>query len=85
MPSEKQIKQAIYRSWHRGCKETDILLGDFAKNNLKNFDDEKFSLYEKFIEENDWDLYGWVVGKIPIPEEYVDLIKEIKEFSFKRK
>ena len=56
MPSEQRIKQAIYRSWHRGCKETDILLGDFARANLFSFNDEKFALYEEFIAENDWDL-----------------------------
>jgi len=83
MPSEQRIKQAIYRSWHRGCKETDILLGDFARANLFSFNDEKFALYEEFIAENDWDLYGWVIGNIETPNRYKDLIREIKNFSFK--
>jgi antitoxin CptB len=82
MPSEQRIKQAIYRSWHRGCKETDIILGDFARDNIHKFDDKKFSLYEKFIAENDWDLYGWVIGNIELPSEYRELITEIKNYSF---
>ena len=28
------IKRLQYQSWHRGCKETDIILGDFAKSEL---------------------------------------------------
>ena len=29
MSTENQLKKIIYRAVHRGCKETDFLLGDF--------------------------------------------------------
>ncbi len=76
----KKVKKAIYRSSHRGCRETDFILGDFAKEKIFSFETEKFSLYEKFIEEDDWNIYAWFGGQIPTPKKYQDLILEIKEF-----
>ncbi len=81
MPTKDEINKVIYQSWHRGCKETDILLGDFAKAKVAGFSEEKFQLYTKLIEENDWDIYGWVIGNIPMPAEYHELLEEIKSFK----
>lgn len=61
-----------------------MLLGDFAKAKIYDFSEEKFYLYKELIEENDWDLYGWIIGKEQTPEKYLALIAEIKEFSFKK-
>ena len=47
MNKEILIKQLLYRSKHRGCKETDILLGKFAEEKITNFSDEKLNLYQK--------------------------------------
>ena len=43
MKSDKEllIKKLLYRSIHRGCKETDILLGNFAIARTESFDDSK--------------------------------------------
>lgn len=78
-------RQLIYRSWHRGCKETDMLLGDFAKSELEKFSEEELNLYQEFIAEDDWDIYAWLVGKLEIPEQYQDwLIERIRNFSLKK-
>lgn len=82
MDIEDFRKQLIYRSWHRGCKETDIILGNYAKAKLSNLDENQLNLYAEFIDENDWDIYAWMVGSMEIPEKYNNwLIKDLKEFS----
>ena len=78
---EIRIKKLIYQSWHRGCKETDILLGLYAKSNLEDLTDSELDLYEKFITEDDWDIYAWFVGKLESPSEYLALIEKIKQFN----
>lgn len=77
----QRINKIIYQSWHRGCKETDIILGDFAKSEVAGFDDIKLATYEELIAEDDWDIYNWFVDKDETPKKYQELISEIKLFS----
>ncbi|MFT6077117.1 MAG: antitoxin CptB [Myxococcota bacterium] len=74
------IKTALYRSMHRGCKETDILLGVFASKKINDFDDEKLNIYSDLILEDDVFIYDWILQKIPAPKKYEDLIVDIRQF-----
>ena len=72
----------IYRSWHRGSKETDILLGDFAKSQIHTLNEEELAVYTKLIEENDWDIYEWILNEeITVPQEYASIITKIRTFN----
>jgi len=67
--SELQIKKILYRAVHRGCKETDFLLGNFFvanKSALKNFE---LDLCEKFLSEDDMLIYDWIIGKTQLPTQ----------------
>lgn len=71
-------KQLIYRSIHRGCKETDFLIGEFAKVKLNEIKDlENFG---KFLEEDDMLIYDWILGKVDVPEIYSDVVLQIRAF-----
>lgn len=75
------LKQLIYRSWHRGCKETDILLGDFAKAQLAEFSDSDLRDYEAILKTDDNDIYDWISGKAIIPPHInPELIKRIQTY-----
>lgn len=74
------IKTLLYRSLHRGCKETDILLGKYAVDKINDFDDEKLGLYSKLVLEDDAFIYDWILGKLDIPEEYKNIVEEIRRF-----
>ena len=72
----------IYRSWHRGSKETDILLGDFAKSQIHTLNEEELAVYTTLIEENDWDIYEWILNEeITVPQEYASIITKIRTFN----
>ena len=77
---ELLIKTLLYRSLHRGCKETDILLGKFATSKINDFDDEKLDIYSKLIVEDDAFIYDWILKKSETPKEYQSLIEEIRQF-----
>ena len=82
---ELKIKKLIYRSKHRGCKETDIIMGSFAEQELPKFTKSEVDLYADFIEESDWDIYAWVNGNLEMPEKYRDNVgKKLMEFNLKR-
>lgn len=74
---DTRIKRLLYQSDHRGCKETDFLLGNFAKKYLLNFSDNEIDLYEKFIMENDWDIYAWLTGNLPLPDEHKNNVTDL--------
>ena len=80
MNKEILIKQVLYRSQHRGCKETDILLGKYIVEKINEFDDEKLSLYNDLINEDDLLIYHWILEKATAFTKYSELIKEIRDF-----
>ena len=75
------INKLIYRSWHRGCKETDILLGDFAKGMIEQLSTQELAVYEVFIEEDDDLIYKWLLSDECNVEKYIPIIEKIKEFN----
>lgn len=56
-------KKLLYQSSHRGCKETDFILGKFAEKFLPSMNIEQLQLFAKILEQNDSDIYDWVTGK----------------------
>lgn len=80
MKREDFLRELIHKSWHRGCKETDILLGKFARSLLSQMDEDFINVYCVFIAESDWDIYAWLVNEKPAPEQYFTVIAEIQKF-----
>jgi len=63
---EIRIKRLRMRSWRRGMREMDLLLGAFADGPLADLDDDALDAYERLLEEPDQELYLWVSGaKVP--------------------
>lgn len=60
-PLLEQRKRLRFRSWHRGTKELDLLLGTFADRWLDRFDAGQLSRYERLLENSDPDLFAWIV------------------------
>lgn len=68
-PRKTRIKRLYYQSWHRGCKETDILFGRFADQVLPTLNDAELDLYEALLKEEDSDIWKWFTGEWPLPPE----------------
>lgn len=75
--NELEKKKLRYRSKFRGCKETDILLGNFAESGLALLNDSELATYAQFIEEEDGYIYKWLAGQEPAPAEYATLCSKI--------
>ena len=61
-------KRLLYLSQHRGMKETDLLIGRFAKNNLERLSEAELNDFEHILEEGDNDLLGWILEHSKPPE-----------------
>ncbi|PGH15301.1 hypothetical protein AJ79_02466 [Helicocarpus griseus UAMH5409] len=49
----------LYQSRKRGTLESDLLLSTFAAKYLPTMTVEQLQEYDKFLDENDWDIYYW--------------------------
>ncbi|MFL2799177.1 MAG: succinate dehydrogenase assembly factor 2 [Paracoccaceae bacterium] len=76
---EKEIalKRLKIRSWRRGTKEMDLILGKFADENLSFLSQSDIEVYDKMLDENDNDLYNWCSKKMDAPEVYRTLLTKI--------
>lgn len=83
---ETRLKRLRYRSWHRGSKETDIILGNFADDRLESLAPDMLDIYERLLEEHDADIWDWVTGKTqPEAAEYLPLIDMFKSYGLPSK
>ena len=77
---EIYLKKLLFKASHRGTKEMDIILGNFAKKNLESMDIDNLKLFEELLEIPDPDLYKWFTSEdINIPEKFLDLVKDISK------
>jgi antitoxin CptB len=69
-PPDIRRKRLLFRSWHRGTRESDLIMGRFAEAHLAGFDDDQLDRYEALLECADADLFEWIAGRAAPPPRY---------------
>ena len=72
-------KRLLIRSWRRGTKELDLILGQFSDKNLNKLKMPELNLYEQFLSNDDYLIYNWLFSKEDCPKIFESLIKQIQE------
>ncbi|MBV9522223.1 MAG: succinate dehydrogenase assembly factor 2 [Alphaproteobacteria bacterium] len=86
MPDAADIrrKRLLFRSWHRGTKETDLLLGSFAEEHLAGLTEVQLDRYEALLENDDLRLFDWITGRAaPPPEQDHDVMRLLRDFRYR--
>ena len=60
-------KRLLFRCWHRGTREMDLIVGRFADAHLVDLSDAELTELEQLIELPDPDLYAALTGAGSIP------------------
>jgi len=81
--SDVRRKRLLFRSWHRGTREADLLLGSFAERHLAEFTPAQLDRYEALLETEDADLLDWIAGRTPPPERESDVLRLLLAFKYK--
>ena len=81
---EARLRRMRMRSWRRGTKEMDLLLGPFADERLAGMDAPALDLYEALLGEADGDLYAWVAEREAPPAAFGPLIEAIRGAARRR-
>ena len=75
-------KRLSIKSWRRGTKELDLILGGFSDNNLTKFEVDELYLYERLLSNDDYLIYDWLFGKEEGPKIFGELIKKIQSHMY---
>ncbi len=74
-------RKILFRAWHRGMRETDLIMGRFADAQIGNLSEAELDEFERLIEVLDRDLLSWVTGEAQVPENYdSDVFRQLKAF-----
>ena len=78
---DERRKRLLFRCWHRGTREMDLILGRFADSEISNLSTDEVAQLERLIEVPDADLYAAITGEKPVPAKAAcALFERIKEF-----
>jgi antitoxin CptB len=79
LPRDLWLKRLTYRSLHRGCKETDLVLGTYCTRMIEGLSDDELVLFEAFLDEDDAEIWAWLTEKTPCPNpEYTPLLHQLR-------
>ena len=70
--TEKRRKRLYFQCHHRGSKESDLLLGGFARAHLSTLSEDQIDRLEALLANDDADIYGWLTDRLPVPEIHND-------------
>ena len=74
-------RKILFRAWHRGMRENDLIMGGFADAHIADLDETELDEFERLIEVLDRDLLSWMTGEAPVPENYdTPLFQRLKAF-----
>jgi antitoxin CptB len=74
-------KKLLFRAWHRGMREMDLIMGRFAEVSLPDMPDADLDTFELLIEVPDRDLLAWITGREEVPSNYdTALFRALRSF-----
>ncbi len=67
---DERRKRLLYRAWHRGTREMDLIMGRFADAFIGELNDLELDQFERLTEQPDPEMYNWISGEKPVPAEF---------------
>lgn len=85
MTSEKTLdarrRRLLFRAWHRGTREMDLMMGRFCDTELAALPDRDVDDLERLMEAPDRDVFSWLSGELAVPADYdVPVLHKIRTF-----
>jgi antitoxin CptB len=75
-------RRLLFRSWHRGIVEMDLVLGRFADAQIAQWNEAELDDYERLLEIPDQPFFAWVSGAEAVPPEHDTLMfRRLRAFN----
>ena len=62
-------RKLLFRSWHRGMREMDLILGTFADAAIGTLTNAEIDQYERLLDIPDTEFLPMVTGERPVPAD----------------
>lgn len=72
-----RMRRLQIRSWRRGTREMDIVLGGFFNRFGPELDDELLTMFEAMLERDDPEINAWILGTEVAPAKFKSLLSVI--------
>ena len=74
-------RRLVFRAWHRGTREMDLVMGRFADAHAATLTEAELDAFEALLEAPDTDIFRWVTGSLPTPGNFdTALLRRIRAF-----
>ncbi len=78
---DSRRRRNLFRAWHRGIREMDLIMGRFADAEIGTMSEADLDEFERLIEVPDRDLFRWITGEGEMPENYdTPVFRRLKTF-----
>ena len=75
-------RRLLFRCWHRGIREMDLVLGRFADAKMASLSDTEVEEIERWLDVPDQRIFAWVNGMEPVPSEFdTALFRRLRNFN----
>jgi antitoxin CptB len=75
-------RKLLFRAWHRGMRETDLIMGRFADVSIEQLAAAELIQFEQLMEVPDRELLAWITGEADVPPNYdTALFRRLREFN----
>jgi antitoxin CptB len=63
-------RRLLFRAWHRGMREVDLITGRFADAHIATLSEPDVDAFESLMDVPEPDLIAWIMGQAATPAEY---------------
>ena len=67
-------RRLLFRAWHRGMREVDLITGRFADAHIGTLTGAEVTEFEQLMDVPEPDLLNWVMGQEPTPQSFDTLL-----------
>ena len=65
-----RLARAKFRSWHRGTREADYMIGGFFDRYSSGWSEDDLIWFEALLDEDDVDVMAWALGTQAVPDSF---------------
>jgi antitoxin CptB len=74
-------RRLLFRAWHRGMREVDLITGRFADAHIVTLSEAEVDDFERLMDVAEPDLLNWVMGAVETPPEFdTALFRRMRDF-----
>jgi antitoxin CptB len=79
---DERRRRLLFRSWHRGTREMDLIMGRFADMHIGALTEAELDAFERLADVPEPDLYAWITGERPVaPEHDGPFFHRLRDFA----